>query len=380
METNDKKAQLRISFAAIDPYLDGNIPLPTEGRAGRDRIRWGTDDKYPEFLLKLSQTAPTLRSIIGGTVDFIVGDDLYIQSVPGTKYAVDVMNTRGDSIRSQVKEIAHDWETFGGFALQVIRSTTGKVVEIYHCPIRFIRSNKDNTVFYYSEKWGGIPKFVTYPAFFPYTDETWARLNEQERKEAYSSILYIKDDNTHTYPLPLYCAAVKACETERCVADYHLNAVNNNFASSMIVNFNNGDPGADLRKEIERTFNEKFSGHQNAGRIMFSWNDNKELATTIETPKIERFGEHYTALSSSVRQQIFTAFRANPNLFGIPTENLGFSQEEYDSAFRLYNRTHVRPVQRIICEAYDRIYGAQNVLTITPFSIDEQKATDTNVN
>ena len=380
MTNKEQKASLHISFAAIDPYVDGNIPLPTESRSNSDRIRWGTDDKYPEFLLALAQSAPTLRSIISGTVDFIVGDDLHIQALDGTTYKTDTVNTRGDSIRSQVKQLAHDWETFGGFALQIIRSKTGKVVELYHCPIRYLRTNKDNTVFYYSERWGDRPKVVTYPAFFPYTPEAWAALDDKQRAAAVSSILFVKDDDTHTYPLPIYCAAIKACETERCVADYHLNAVNNCFASSMIINFNNGQPTDEERKEIERSVNEKFSGHQNAGRIMLSWNDNKDLATTIETPKIERFGEHYTALSSSVRQQIFTAFRANPNLFGIPTENLGFSQEEYESAFRLYNRTHVRPVQRIICEAYDRIYGKTGVLTITPFSLDEDKATETNVN
>ena len=44
---------------------------------------------------------------------------------------------------------------------------------------------------------------------------------------------------------------------------------------------------------------------------------------------------------------------------------------EYESAFRLYNRTCVKPVQKIICDTYDRIYGATGVLTITPFSMDD---------
>ena len=108
--------------------------------------------------------------------------------------------------------------------------------------------------------------------------------------------------------------------------------------------------------------------------MMFSWNDDRAHATTIEIPKVEDFGDKYNSLEKSTRQQIFTAFRANPNLFGIPTENLGFSQEEYESAFRLYNRTCVKPVQQIICDAYDRIYGATGVLTITPFSLNDTGA------
>jgi hypothetical protein len=92
---------------------------------------------------------------------------------------------------------------------------------------------------------------------------------------------------------------------------------------------------------------------------------------------VEDFGEKYQSLAKHSRQQIFTAFRANPNLFGIPTESLGFSQEEYESAFRLYNRTQIRPVQRLIADTYDKIYQKKGVLTITPFSIAEDSATDT---
>jgi hypothetical protein len=161
------------------------------------------------------------------------------------------------------------------------------------------------------------------------------------------------------------------------VDDYHLNAINNGFVASVVINFNNGQPESKIMEEIEDNFTEKFSGHENAGRLCFSWNKDKEHATTIDTLSVEDFGEKYQSLAKHSRQQIFTAFRANPNLFGIPTESLGFSQEEYESAFRLYNRTQIRPVQRLIADTYDKIYQKKGVLTITPFSIAEDSATDT---
>jgi hypothetical protein len=93
--------------------------------------------------------------------------------------------------------------------------------------------------------------------------------------------------------------------------------------------------------------------------------------------QVSDFGDKYQSLEKSARQRIFTAFKANPNLFGIPTESLGFSSEEYESAFRLFNRTQIRPIQRKIADAYDKIYGQKGVLTIVPFSMDEESATDT---
>ena len=81
------------------------------------------------------------------------------------------------------------------------------------------------------------------------------------------------------------------------------------------------------------------------------------------------FGEKYKALAENSRQKIFTAFRAYPNLFGLSTST-GFNIEEFEQAFKLYNRTAVRPVQRLIADAYDRIYGQPGVLNIVPFSLD----------
>ena len=161
-----------------------------------------------------------------------------------------------------------------------------------------------------------------------------------------------------------------SCETERAVDEYHLNSVRNGFVASAIVNFNNGVPSDEVKEEVEESFTEKFTGTgTNAGRILFSWNPNKESATTIEYPKVEDFGEKYKALEKASRQRIFTAFRANPNLFGIPTDSLGFSSEEYESAFRLFNRTTIQPAQRLVVEALEKTFG-RSVLTVYPFTLD----------
>lgn len=371
METNKEKAPVRVSFAAIDPYVERNIVLPTETLLrGKNMVQWGDRNIYPDYLLGLTKNAPTLRAIINGTIDFILGDEQTIEPLAGN--APGVMNTRGDTIRDQVEDLARDYETYGGFALQVIRSITGQVVELYHCPMRFLRSNKENSVFYYSEEWHKFrQKAIEYPAFLPGLEKRWATLDEKARNSHASSILFVKNDRTQVYPLPPYCAAVKACETERCIADFHLNSINNGFFASALINFNNGYPGDEQKKEIEKDIEEKFTGHSNAGRFVLSFNDNKDVATQIIPIKVDDFSGRYESLEKSVRQQIATAFRCNLSLVGVPQENSGFSTEEYAEAFRLYNRTCIKPVQRIICEAYERAYGTPGVLTITPFSLTE---------
>ena len=374
--TPTKKASF--SFAAINQYVEDYIVRPTEKvLSGRDLVEWGTRNAYPDYLLELYNNVPTLRSIINGNIDYIAGDDVSIMPLQ-TEYTNQEMNGRGDSIREQVKDIAKDFEIYGGFALQVIRNLAGEIAEIYYMDMRYLRTNKDGNVFYYSEKWSKSNREVlVYPAFMPNLD--WGRLSDEERNRHASSILFVKNVHTQAYPAPLYAASVKACEIERQIDEFHLADIDNHFVSSAIINFNNGDPGQDMKEEIERELNEKFTGAKNGGRIMVSWNKNKESATDIVEFEVKDFGERYKALSEHSRTQIFTAFRAIPLLFGLTSEaNTGFSTEEFEQSFKLYNRTQIQPVQRLICDAYDKIYGQRGVLTIKPFSLGGD--TEDNVN
>ena len=367
------------SFAAIDSYLETNIVSPVEKvLAGRDMVEWGTRNAYPDYLLDLYNNVPTLRSIINGNIDYVAGDDVTIMPLQ-EEFTNQEMNMRGDTIREQVKDIAKDFEIYGGFALQVIRNLAGEVAEVYYIDMRYLRTNKEGDVFYYSEKWGKSSRtdMVVYPAFLPKIE--WEKLSDEERNRHASSILFVKNVHTQVYPAPLYAASVKACEIERLIDEFHLSDINNHFVSSAIINFNNGDPGQEIKSEIERGFNEKFCGASNGGRVAFSWNPNKESATDIVEFKMEDFGERYKALSQHSRTQIFTSFRAIPLLFGLTSEaNTGFSTEEFEQSFKLYNRTQIQPVQRMICDTYDKIYGQRGVLTIRPFSLGGD--TEDNVN
>ena len=374
----NKPARARISFAAIDPYVDTNIILPVEKFvSARDLMEWGTRNSYPDYLLDLYNNVPTLRAIINGNIDFIAGDDVSI--LPLTQHLQNgIMNNRGDHIREQIKDISKDYEIYGGFALQIIRNLIGEVAEVYYIDMRFLRTNKEGNVFYYCEDWSKSVRkdVVVYPAFMP--NLNWDALDDEARNRNASSILYVKNVHTQVYPAPLYAASIKACEIERLIDDFHLSDINNHFVSSAIINFNNGIPDDDVKEQIEREFTEKFCGASNGGRTAFSWNPNKESATDIVEFEVKDFGERYKTLSDHSRQQIFTAFRANPNLFGIPTEGNGFANEQYAESFKLYNRTQIKPVQRMIADAYDKIYGQPKVLTIVPFSMDGESEGNVN--
>lgn len=350
---NNGPRRKAVTFAAIDSYVETHMIAPTEKAVSNgDRYRWGDGDRYPAYLLELYDNCATLRSVIDGSVDYIAGDDVLFQGQRDR-----VLNKWGETAAEIVRQLARNLKTFGGFAIEVIRAQDGTIAEIYNLDLQNLRTNKDNTVFWYSEKWGkSNPDAEEVDAFMPGAGTT------------VRSVLFFKMDQMRIYPAPPFAAAVKACEIERCIDDFHLNNLDNGFTGSVLVNIV-GEPEDQEKEEVERNFNEKFSGHQNAGRMAFSWNADKDSATTIETLKVEDFGDRYDALAKRSRQAIFTAFRANPNLFGIPTDSLGFSSEEYESAFKLFNRTQVKPAQRKIADAFRRIFG-EPVLEIIPFTLD----------
>ena len=376
MSQNSEKRH--VSFAAIDQYVETNIVLPTEKVTNRDFVEWGKGNNYPGYLLDLYNNVTTLRSIINGNIDFITGDDVSILPL-GDRFAEGIMNTRGDMITDIVRDLAKDYNLYGGFALQIIRDHNGDVAEIYYIDMRFIRSNKENDVFYYNEHWdkGGRKDVIIYPKFLRNLD--WTSLSDEERDRHASSILFIKNVHTQVYPAPMYAASVLSCEIEKAISQYHWNSLNNNFCPDIIINFNNGDPGDEIKEEIVSDLEEKFSGYQNGKRFMVSFNKDRMSAVTIDAIKTDDFSERYKALEESCRRQIFSAFRAQPLLFGLNSDvSTGFSTDEFEQTFKLYNRTQIRPVQRLIADAFDRIYGSKGVLTIKPFSLESNTEQEVN--
>ena len=376
MSQNSEKRH--VSFAAIDQYVETNIVLPTEKVTNRDFVEWGKGNNYPGYLLGLYNNVTTLRSIINGNIDFITGDDVTILPL-GDRFAEGIMNTRGDLITDIVRDLAKDYNLYGGFALQIIRDHNGDVAEIYYIDMRFIRSNKENDVFYYNEHWekGGRKDVIIYPKFLRNLD--WASLSDEERDRHASSILFVKNVHTQVYPAPMYAASVLSCEIEKAISQYHWNSLNNNFCPDIIINFNNGDPGDEIKEEIVSDLEEKFSGYQNGKRFMVSFNKDRMSAVTIDAIKTDDFSERYKALEESCRRQIFAAFRAQPLLFGLNSDvSTGFSTDEFEQSFKLYNRTQIRPIQRLIADAFDRIYGSKGVLTIKPFSLESDTEQEVN--
>lgn len=356
METkNEEKRIYQVGMSAIDRYVETNIVSAKEEKAfGREWIMWGDKNQYPHYLRSLKKDCTTLKSVINGFVDYVVGND--VKASRGL-FPDGSFNRKGQKAIDLVRESAENLAIFEGVAWEVIGNREGGIAEVYVTPLENLRSNKENDVFFYSEDYekGGRMKILTIPKYMSGVSQD-------------HSILFVKKSFGSVYPESLI--PTMACETERSIDEFHLNSISNGFMGSYLFNFCNGIPEDEEKREIEKNLVEKFAGSKNAGRFVINFADSKDRMATLQKLEIADYGEKYKTLSDHCRQQIFTAFRANPNLFGIATESNGFNSEEYESAFKLFNRTMVKPCQGLILDMFEKILGEKGVVTIDPFTME----------
>ena len=356
-KNNIENKEVKVSLSALNPFILDNVTSPTEKEVtGKDFITFGDNNLYFNYLYSLYKDTPTLNSVVNGTADYVSGSDV----VCNVLTFAEKVNKTGETIYELMGKLVLDLVLYGGFSIQIIRNRLGEIAELYYVSFDKLRTNKDNTVIFYSDDWKksfGRIKCTTYPKFAPGDNNP-------------TSIYYYKTPNTKTtYPLPMWNSCVIPAEIEKKINLFHLNSISNGFMGSYLFNFNNGVPTDEVKEEIENNLNEKFAGAENAGRIMISFNDNKEHQTEPHKLDADDFADRYDALQKRTREQIFVAFRATPVLFGLVTENNGFSTNEYRDSYKLFNKTVIEPLQKDIVKVFDKIFGVKNSISITPFEI-----------
>lgn len=364
----DNKIQL--SFLANNLVEEDNIVHNIQKEvSGQKYWCYGEKNVYPQYLFDLYSNVSSLKSVINGLSDYLCGENTTI-NIPDFQVEV---NRRGETIEDIVKQIGIDLGIYNGFALNIIRNKAGKIAEIYNINFQNLRSNKDNSEFYYSTDWTksyGRVKTTVYKRY------------EVDGTEP-SSIFYYKAEKYRTYPSPLWEGAVNSAECLKHISEFHLTSLYNGLSSDYIINFNSGKPTDEQKADIEEAYSEKFTGYQNASRQMLSFNDDMQHRTTVEAIPQTNFLDRYNSLYTTCLRDIYTAFRSSPALFGLPSESTGFNDNDLEQFYKIFTTTVVYPMQKAVKRCFERIFGIKDVLTITPLTIsfkeDKEETIDNTV-
>lgn len=325
-------------FEALD------LPVIQEQR-GKDYIKFGIDNLFPQELITLYDTSAMNHTCIDAIKDGIFGEGI-------VDYGGEYINTEGETIDDVFEKISLDYTLFGGYSLNLIWNKEGtRIAEIYHLPFANVRSGKPDDEdkihsYYYCSDWSQIRKYkpVEYKAFNP-TDT---------KKDAASQIYYCKNYNPgqEIYPLPAYIGGVNDIQLDARVSRFHNANISNGLAPSMFVQFRNGIPSPEERRDIYREIEDTFSGEENAGRFFLAFSEpGKELEVT---PIENANDDYYLTLEQRITSRILTAHRiTSPLLLGIK-DGAGFSSnsDEIITSYSHFMNTVVRPKQTKILNSY----------------------------
>jgi len=317
------------TFEALD------LPVIKEER-GKDYIKFGADNLFPQELISLYDTSAMNHTCIDAIVDGIVGEGF-------VDYGDEYLNTGGETLDDIFKKIALDYEIFGGYSVNLIWNKEGtRIAEIYHLPFANVRSGKPDEEdkvhsYFYSSDWSQIRKYkpVEYKSF-DITDT---------KKDSASQIYYCKNYNPgqNVYPLPSWVGGLNDVQLDSRVSKWHNANISNGLAPSMFIQFRNGIPLPQERRDIYNEINETFSGEGNAGRAFISFSEpGKEMEVT---PIENSNDDYYITLEQRITSRILTAHRiTSPLLLGIK-DGAGFSSnaDEIITSYSHFMNTVVRP-------------------------------------
>ena len=75
--------------------------------------------------------------------------------------------------------------------------------------------------------------------------------------------------------------------------------------------------------------------------------------------------EIFKSIREAASQNIFIVNHATPNVFGLPTATTGFSEQEYDQAYALYNKMTLTPIKESIKRSLNKIFRMTDAITFS---------------
>jgi hypothetical protein len=341
---NTKAIKRDHKFSVVN-LAENMIPQVTEDT--KTRYAWvpfgvfGQDDFWDAVVMAYNDSTTNATSV-NNLADLIFGKGLYTTDETLQKPFERIIP------QEETKRVSFDLKLYGNCAYQVFwNDEHTKIVKMYHIPVQTLRAEKlyDNTrveYYYYCTDWKDQRKIkdkIKIPAFG----------TSDEKRE----ILYIKDysPNLYYYSLPDWVSALQFAIAEAELSNLHINSITNGFLPTLMINFNNGVPAPEERQTIEDLLYSKFTGTNNGGRFMVSFNDDKENQPTVTAIQSDNLHERFKYIAEYAQDRILVGHKiTSPLLFGIRTATTGFSSnsDEMKTAFSILQTMTIQPFQNLI--------------------------------
>lgn len=319
-----------MSFATVTPH-GIIIPDVIDKKTSKKYINWGEDNKLPNYLWDNYLSCSNLQSIVNTISDFVIGE--------GVEH-----NFTQSTFEDNMSKWVIDYTLFGGFAIEGIRNKNGDIIQLNYINVMNVRVDEELTTAYLCNNWGSWSgKGITELPLF-----------DSSHKQPHFLYYFRGNITRNINPIPMYIASLKSIEILNNVKNFHLNNLNNGFTASAIINLNDGTIKTRELTEIKNQLENKYTGSSNAGKFILMNGGDKEHAATVERLDADNFGDLYQTLDKSSKEDLYVAFRINPILVGVNVQT-GFSKEEFENAFALYNSTVITPLKNTFIKHFRKL-------------------------
>ena len=322
----------------------------------KEWVEYGEDNNYYGYLIDLYYGSPTNNAAIKAISDMIYGDGLEV--VQADRHLNGYLDLKKVFHADCLRNAAMDLKMLGQCAIHLVKSKDKKkYVAAYHWPVQTLRPERCNED-------GEIEGY--------YFASDWTKLKRGQKPKRFAAfgydnsdsecIMLIKPYSTGNYyfaPVD-YQGGTQYANLEIEIANYHINNIMNGLAPSMLINFNNGQPPAEVKDMIEAQIQTKFSGSSNAGKFILSFNDNADSKADITPVQLSDAHNQYQFLSGEASGKILISHRVtSPMLLGIKDNTgLGNNADELKTASTLFDNTVIRPFQRLLLDGIKQIMNA----------------------
>lgn len=330
----------KLKFSIIDG-IKANVPDSVEKTvSGKEFVYWGENNDMPEVYLECYDKCSTLGSIIDGMVDYVCGAGIE----QGETVENNIVNKKDVTLLELIKKCVTDYIIYNSFAVEVLRNPYGQAVDFNWIDMRKIRLDEDGDFVYYNKAWNKYARSIKKIQRYSKNDKTS------------KSIFVFNNPKTRgIYSKPMWSSALRDALTLIEISKYNHSEVINHFNCNTVISFNNGQPDDETADKIENLINKKFSGADNASRIMLTFSDSRDNAPEISKMGDDSAPERYLNLYQNAVNALFVAFRCSPQLMGLDPQKTGFNSVEFSNAFKLFRTTVIKPIAKDIEKAFGQL-------------------------
>ena len=314
-------------------------------------VSWGESNLMPNYLLDQYNNCAIHKAVIISKMNQILGDG--IVSLNNPMSVVHLVNGK-ENIEEIIRKCTLDFLVFGAFAVQVIWSVDRQqIAEIYHMDMSRIRMGKldeetdEQKCYYYSPDWTNIRKYppVEIKAF-----------NQKEKDPNQLYVYKAYQPNQTYYPVPDYSGAMAAIAIDVEVKNFHTNNLRRGMAPSLWINYVNGVPDIEEQRVLSRALHSQYSGTDQAGQAIISFNESKELSPEIiQIPRNDNDG-YYSALYTDITQTILSGHRiSSGELFGVSTATGLTSKDDIVNHAEYFRKSVIMPYQNEILPNFEKL-------------------------